>query len=115
DLFLAVAGGPERLAADIAITDQLVVALGDSYISGEGNPDVPVRFELNESDHGERFGRSDWPARLNRGVHERLVNGRVVAERRDYRPAVWWDQPCHRSLLSWPVLASLAYAAYDPH
>ena len=115
ELFLAIGSGRERRAADIVIADHLVVAMGDSYISGEGNPDVPVRFEINEEMDGRRFVRSDWPARLHRGRRERLSHGEVVPEGREYRPAVWWDQPCHRSLLSWPVLASVAFAARDLH
>jgi hypothetical protein len=115
DLFLAVGSSTERLAEKVVITDHLVVAMGDSYISGEGNPDVPVAFAIDPHGDGRRFARSDWPARLTRGNRERLRHGQAVPEEREYRPAIWWDQPCHRSLLSWPVLASVAFAARDRH
>lgn len=106
-LYLAVDGRPELAPVAIAIKDELIVAMGDSYISGEGNPDVPVRFRLPTHDSSGRFEGSDWPARLRRGTRE--------GERREYDPALWWDQPCHRSLLSWPVLTALGRAAVDPH
>ena len=79
--------------------DALIVALGDSFISGEGNPDVPSVIAL--SDQTDIFARPSWGDKVQKDVH--LI-----------REARWWDAPCHRSLLSWPVLASLADAARHP-
>ena len=45
------------------------------------------------------FARAHWAARLTPGQYQR---------------ATWWDEPCHRSLLSWPVLASATRAARNP-
>lgn len=94
---LIVDGGREHAYA-VRFNDTLIVALGDSYSSGEGNPDVPSAVTDLPL---PVFGRAGWAARL------READG-------DYRRAVWWDEPCHRSLLSWPVVASLAYAARHP-
>lgn len=83
---------------DVAIQDQLIVALGDSYISGEGNPDVPAII----TDRPDKvFERPSW-------------GGRIEPNRHVLREAAWWDEPCHRSLLSWPVLASFLHAARNP-
>lgn len=96
-LRLSVDGGPEHIY-EIRFRDTLVVALGDSYISGEGNPDVP---SVITNEPLPVFERASWGAKLSEA-------------RREYQPASWWDEPCHRSLLSWPVLSSLAYAAKRP-
>ena len=37
-------GGVELQRAEIAVHDLLIVGMGDSFASGEGNPDVPVHF-----------------------------------------------------------------------
>jgi hypothetical protein len=42
------AGNEAHLIRDIAVQDFLVVALGDSYASGQGNPDVPILDSLLE-------------------------------------------------------------------
>ncbi len=83
---------------DISFQDQLVVALGDSYISGEGNPDVPSVITERADDV---FERSSWGSRIRPNAHV-------------LREAEWWDEPCHRSLLSWPVLASFVHSARNP-
>jgi|GEM_PF-2678046 len=77
--------------------DLAVVALGDSYISGEGNPDVPSRID----------------APLNKRFMSRASWGSAIKPEHLAQEAIWWDRSCHRSLLSWPVLSSLAFAARD--
>lgn len=98
-LFVAVDGGPEQKSLAVSFRDRLVVAMGDSYISGEGNPDVPS-IVTDRLDKRKRkiFSRPSWGSKLDE-------------KKGDYRRAEWWDERCHRSLLSWPVLASLAYSA----
>jgi hypothetical protein len=96
-LRLSVDGGPDH-SYEISFPDSLIIALGDSYISGEGNPDVPSVI----TDRPLRvFEHASWGAKLSEA-------------RGEYRRATWWDEPCHRTLLSWPVLASLSYAARRP-
>lgn len=98
-LFVAVDGGTELKPEAIRFRDRLIVAMGDSYISGEGNPDVPsIVTDRLDKRRAKIFSRPSWGSKLD--------------ERKgDYRRAQWWDERCHRSLLSWPVLASLAYSA----
>ncbi len=108
-LSLAIGDGPAVAPETISITDELVVAMGDSYISGEGNPDVAAAFHPR---HPRATGWGD-------GFRSTAWAGDIAADRatqvRDVAPARWWDGRCHRSLLSWPVLASFAHAARDPH
>lgn len=84
----------------VSLRDRLVVALGDSFIAGEGNPDVPA--DLRRLQPGKRFALPEWPRSLD-PAHDPITT------------AQWWDEPCHRTLLSWPVLASLRDAAVAPH
>lgn len=80
----------------IAPKHTVIVGMGDSYGSGEGNPDVPARW------------RGVTPPR----GHEWLSNP-------DFRfplPArTWIDNRCHRSFFSYQNLAALKIASDDPH
>ena len=42
-------GGREVATEKVVVKDLLVVGMGDSFASGEGNPDVPVRFSRDRS------------------------------------------------------------------
>ncbi len=75
-----------RVSAPLAVDDILVVALGDSYASGEGNPEVP------------RSGGGD-PA-WGDGAGDPVVE----ASHRD----------AHRSTLAWPSQVALALERSDP-
>jgi hypothetical protein len=82
-------GGDKEVAFEIP-ADKLIVVLGDSYASGEGNPDAPVSKP--------RFaGNSDNP--LEEGPRQ-LDNS-----------AVWMSERCHRSLWASPMRAGLGMAA----
>ena len=94
--WVEVIGTGRSYGASIRVEDVLIVALGDSFISGEGNPDVPADFSAVRP--GPGFQRAQWPDRARLPVVR----------------AQWWDEPCHRSLLSWPVLASLYEASRNP-
>lgn len=96
---VSVTDGQGRAAsANVDIADRLVVAMGDSFSSGEGNPDVPSVIS-SAIPAGPEFQRPDW------------LEGK--AARPWVERATWWDEPCHRSLLSWPVLASFWLASRD--
>ena len=69
--------------------DYLVVSMGDSYGSGEGNPDVPQKFATDPI-----FGNQlPW---VQRGPR-------------------WEDKRCHRSAKAGPAQAALQMEAADPH
>jgi len=90
--------GP-ALETPIRIEHDFYVALGDSFISGEGNPESPAVLPVTPPDASFRYAK--W------GVSPALAE--VAA------PAQWWDEPCHRSLLSFPVTTTLYLAAQAPH
>lgn len=94
---VTVRRGAEVSTAVIDVDEIVVVAMGDSYSSGEGSPDMPAKYEGFDTPP-----RNNWF--LAGGVPSR---GKVV-------PAEWFDETCHRSLLSWPVLASLRLALEHP-
>lgn len=81
---------------DVKVGKYLIVALGDSFTSGEGNPDYPAVFTKNPWSH--QF------ATIGRGVRSQGIVG-----------AKWLDTNCHRSLLAWPSLYALRYAITNPH
>jgi len=94
----------------VSIEQQLVVALGDSFAAGEGNPDHPAEFNPQKVD-ARKSGRYnisylDFDFFLSKGDL-----GVLSAE----QSARWWDRGCHRSLLSWPALAAMKRAINNPH
>ena len=105
-------GGREVSSADVKISDLLIVGMGDSFASGEGNPDVPVRFSRERiADYGKSDGNIDltgYPARV--GNWRQIGDKAFIAEN-----ARWQDQACHRSLYSHQMRAALQLAIEDPH
>jgi lysophospholipase L1-like esterase len=86
--------GERPISIDAAVKDLMIVGFGDSFASGEGNPDVPVQMAEDR--------RSDnlYPKR------ERYDVG---------GSAQWLDQLCHRSLYSHQMRAALQVALENPH
>lgn len=82
----------------IAIRDILVASMGDSFASGEGNPDVPAKIDPSKyvtpssSNNKAYFGKA-LPVR----------NGKEG-------PAFWLDRRCHRSMYAAPTRAAIALA-----
>jgi hypothetical protein len=72
----------------VTVRDYLIVSIGDSYGSGEGNPDVPQKFA--EGPFGVPL---PW---IQRGPR-------------------WEDARCHRSATAGPAQAALRLEATDPH
>ncbi len=105
-------GGREVAATDVKVRDVLVVGMGDSFASGEGNPDVPVRFSRERAaDYGKSDDNEDltgYPARV--GDWQRIGDAAFIEQN-----ARWQDQACHRSLYSHQFRAALQLAVEDPH
>ncbi len=105
-------GGREIAREDIRVRDLLIVGMGDSFASGEGNPDVPVRFSRERSaSYGKRSGKynlSGYPARI--GAWKQIGDKAFIEE----NPR-WSDQACHRSLYSYQLRAALELGIEDPH
>lgn len=104
-------GGREVARTDVKVRDILVAAMGDSFASGEGNPDIPVRFS---PERAANYGAEDepdlagYPARV--GDWRQIGDKAFIAEN-----ARWLDQACHRSLYSHQLRAALQLAVEDPH
>ena len=104
-------GGRQVADALIAVRDILIVGLGDSFGSGEGNPDVPVRFSRERSvDYGQgpkAFEMMGYPARI--GDWQQIGDASFV----NANPR-WLDQACHRSLYSHQLRTALQLAIEEP-
>ena len=94
NLSVTPSGGEPMRAHFPAIAERLIVSLGDSFASGEGNPDHPAVLKASSASQ-------DW-----------FVETR--AKSFILRGARWWDEACHRSLLSWPALTAMAQAIQNP-
>lgn len=103
-----------RQVAEVAarITDLFIVGMGDSFASGEGNPDVPVRFSPERTtDYG--FGANNTPLT---GYPARIGDWKTIGDKKFIEEnARWQDQACHRSLYSHQLRAALQIAVEDPH
>ncbi len=100
-------GGQLVAETSVRVRDLLIVGMGDSFGSGEGNPDVPVRFSRERAaDYGKKE-LMGYPARI--GAWQRVGDGTFIKEN-----AHWLDQACHRSLYSHQLRAALQLALEDP-
>jgi hypothetical protein len=92
---------PDGSQASVTVTprDRLVIGFGDSFTSGEGNPERPALFS------GAPWTGGNLPAR---------DADPVSLSQRDTR-AQWTDRWCHRSVYSWQIRTALDAALSDPH
>ncbi len=85
--------GEQPITVDAAVRDLLIAGLGDSFASGEGNPDLPIEFGKAQRH------RNLYPQRL----------------RNDGFGSAWWtDQLCHRSLYGHQLRTALQIAVENP-
>ncbi|MEQ1697649.1 MAG: hypothetical protein ABL901_17580 [Hyphomicrobiaceae bacterium] len=104
-------GGVEVAKAGIRVRDLLIAAMGDSFGSGEGNPDIPVRFSRERyADYGKATDEdmTGFPVRV--GPWKQIGDKDFIDEN-----ARWLDQACHRSLYSHQLRAALQLAVEEPH
>ena len=105
-------GGTEVARTDIKVRDILVAAMGDSFGSGEGNPDLAVRFSRERAtDYGKAENSPDlvgYPART--GPWKQIGDKDFIAG-----SARWNDTACRRSLYSHQLRTALQLAVEDPH
>ena len=109
---LVEVGGREVASTDARVRDLFIVGLGDSFGSGEGNPDIPVRLSPERTaDYGLRdkgIPLTGYPARA--GAWDDIGDQKFITEN-----ARWLDQACHRSLYSHQLRAALQLAVEEPH
>ncbi|MBI1385301.1 MAG: hypothetical protein GC150_10350 [Rhizobiales bacterium] len=101
-------GGQVLAEETVRVRDLMVVGMGDSFSSGEGNPDVPVRFRdnrvLDYDPQDETF--KGYPPRIGDWTRT-SDDGFLAADAR------WLHRPCHRSLYSQHVRLALHLALSD--
>ena len=104
-------GKREVAGEEVKIRDILVVGIGDSFGSGEGNPDVAVRFSRERAaDYGDVKTTAHlmgFPARV--GGWQQIGDKAFL----DANPR-WLDQACHRSLYSHQLRTALQLAIEQP-
>ncbi len=77
---------------------KVILGLGDSYASGQGNPDVPAQWQDSLTLGDGNVGWMTTRRNLARGGRAR-----------------WLDERCDRSFFSFQSLTALGIAARDPH
>ena len=92
DISVAVVG-EQPITLNAKVRDLLIVGFGDSFASGEGNPDMPVAFS-----EGQRH-KNLYPRRKNNDAGG---------------SALWSDELCHRSLYGHQLRAALQIAIENP-
>lgn len=108
--------GREVSEEDVRVRDIFIVGMGDSFGSGEGNPDVPVRFSRERvADYGRQDPKRSAISQPV-GYPARAGNWRQIGDR-DFiaNNARWLDQACHRSLYSYQLRAALQLSVEHPH
>ena len=104
-------GGRDVANTNVKVLDILVAGMGDSFASGEGNPDIAVRFSRDRTADYGTFASGDLA-----GYPARVGNWRQIGDRAFIgENARWLDQACHRSLYSQQLRAALELASEDPH
>jgi hypothetical protein len=86
-------------ALPVRVDHRVIVAIGDSYGSGEGNPDVPTRWKTGAAP----VGSYDW-------LEDPGKKGSLIDT-----GARWWDTPCHRSFWSHQTYVAMRLASESQH
>ncbi|MGF1718015.1 hypothetical protein L4D08_24440 [Photobacterium chitinilyticum] len=92
-----VKGLHSSYSTNIKVVDKLIVGIGDSYASGEGNPDIPVNFSEQRANRDIFFTKNWFTPRKNEGNY-----------------AIWADRRCHRSLYSYQFKTALLMSLENP-
>ncbi|MFN3482119.1 MAG: hypothetical protein ACK4YX_03755 [Rhabdaerophilum calidifontis] len=90
-----------------------IAGIGDSFASGEGNPDKPVTFG-DEVTHVSDYDKSSHLPNGNKQLYPLRV-GRAVNQGGGMSSPTWLNGQCHRSLYSQQVKTALALALEQPH
>ena len=92
DISVAVVG-EQPITLKAKVRDLLIVGMGDSFASGEGNPDMPAEFS---------------EAQRHKNLYPRRKNNDASGS------ALWTDELCHRSLYGHQLRAALQIAIENP-
>jgi hypothetical protein len=107
--------GGAAITNSLLLKDFLILSFGDSYSSGEGNPEQPIElvsYSFNDYNRSSRIGPivQHFPVREDMGTvqpFDRKFFGDLAAS--------WTNTQCHRSLYSQHTKAALHYALEHPH
>ncbi len=113
DVTLSAGGNPVAVLP-IKVVDLLVAGLGDSFGSGEGNPDRPAAFTRGRT---VDYSGSEYPRDEFAGFPQRdgLPLGADEKNQAFARKGAGWvHRNCHRSLYSHQLRAALHLAIADP-
>jgi lysophospholipase L1-like esterase len=102
--------GTELSQAPIWVHDRLIVGIGDSFSSGEGNPDNPVEIDTGSTHAGLNFGFVYDP--VTQAIKSVASYSLPVRDRNI--PAGWIDRKCHRSAYGYQLRTALQVALADP-
>ena len=116
--------GDEKNHPPIWVKDRLIVGLGDSYSSGEGNPDGPVQLEQtpdlkgdwrnNTPKNNPQFYKAGVDGKLSRIGNIRAFPLALKANGSTGRArAQWMDRRCHRSAYSYHLRTAIQLALQD--
>jgi hypothetical protein len=97
----------DQTEATVKVPDRLIVGLGDSFSSGEGNPDVPAKLGWTSNQ------QRDWAAD-GKAIVDDVTNGPVRKAIGEYYAAQWIDRSCHRSAYSYQLRTALQLALEEP-
>ncbi len=96
----------------VKVEDILIVAIGDSVGSGEGNPDQPVEFSR---DRTVSYGTAPGGVQLT-GYPARIGDWLSIGDNSFLAAGPHWLSPaCHRSLYAYSTRTALQLALEDPH
>jgi lysophospholipase L1-like esterase len=142
---VALPNGAELAEPNVTVEDVFVVAMGDSFASGESNPDRPVTFSAARQmvydpvnyqrdimatrsvkplgDYGvasssDIVNPKALPKRLLEDEEKGLIlklNSREFQDAFDRRAAQWLSPDCHRSQYGYPFRVSIGLALENRH
>jgi hypothetical protein len=119
-------GDQASQTAPVQVRDLLIFGVGDSYGSGEGNPDVPIsigalneiaalRAELEEAAAGLDAVATGDPSRRQAAAAAYEAAEAGLADALVIAGAQWQNRRCHRSAHSGQVRAARLLEEGDPH
>ncbi|WP_202301973.1 hypothetical protein [Mesorhizobium sp. 131-2-1] len=110
DVSVTLPDGTVLSQAAIWVRDRLIAGIGDSFSSGEGNPDTPVEIDpLSRRRHLNISFVYDPDTQAIKSVPAYSLPVRY-----QNAPAGWLDRKCHRSAYSYHLRTALQVALADP-
>ena len=95
--------GGEIVSSDIKVDHQVIVGVGESYSSGQGNPDIPARWRSWKNGNAPEALDVSWLT----NPKDYLLDGNSEAK--------WLDPECYRSFFNYQTLVALKVASDNPH